>query len=187
MSETPDARTTNDRITFLRTLRAVRAFRPDPVPQGVLDDILEVARWSGSASNSQPWEMIVVQNRDTLGALALVDGYAGHLARAPLGIVLVMAGEREAQEGYDEGRLAERIMLAAHAYGVGSSIGWIVGRGRDAARALLGIPGHRMVRTAISLGYPDGQASASRPGRGRARKPLDEIVHQEGYGSEDHG
>jgi nitroreductase len=86
MSETPDARTTNDRITFLRTLRAVRAFRPDPVPQEVLDDILEVARWSGSASNSQPWEMIVVQNRDTLGALAPVDGYAGHLARAPLGI-----------------------------------------------------------------------------------------------------
>jgi nitroreductase len=98
-----------------------------------------------------------------------------------------MAGDREAQEGYDEGRLAERIMLAAHAHGVGSSIGWIVGRGRDTARALLGIPGHKMVRTAISLGYPDGQASASRPGRGRARKPLDEIVHQGGYGSEDDG
>ena len=182
MSETTDERTVQDRIAFLRTLRAVRAFRPDPVPQEVIDDILEVARWSGSAGNSQPWEMIVIQNRDTLDSLASVDGYAGHLARAPLGIVLVMAGNREAQEGYDEGRLSERIMLAAHAHGVGSSIGWIVGEGRDAARELLDIPEHKVVRTAISLGYPGGQARRPRSGGGPARKPLGEIVHQERYG-----
>jgi nitroreductase len=182
MSENTNVKTSRDRIAFLRTLRAVRSFRPDLVPQEVVDDILEVARWSGSASNSQPWEMIVIQNRDTLDSLASVDGYAGHLARAPLGIVLVMAGNREAQEGYDEGRLSERIMLAAHAHGVGSSIGWIVGGGRDAAKELLGIPGHKTVRTAISLGYPDEQASGPRSGRGQARKPLDEIVHHERYG-----
>jgi nitroreductase len=182
MSETTDGRNTRDRITFLRTLRAVRAFRPDPVPQEVIDDILDVARWSGSASNRQPWEIILVRERDTLESLASVDGYAGHLARAPLGIVLVMAGDREAQETYDEGRLAERIMLAAHAHGVGSSIGWIVGEGREAARELLGIPRHKVVRTALSLGYPDEQAREPRSRGGPARKPLGEIVHQERYG-----
>ena len=182
MSESTDGRTTRDRITFLRTLRAVRTFRPEPVPEEVIDHILEVARWSGSASNRQPWEIILVQERDTLRSLASVDGYAGHLARAPLGIVLVMAGDRTVQETYDEGRLAERIMLAAHAYGVGSSIGWIVGQGRDAARELLGVPQHKVVRTAISLGYPDEQARRPRSGRGPARKPLDEILHHERYG-----
>ena len=182
MSETTDGQTIRDRIAFLRTLRAVRTFRPDPVPQEVIDDILDVARWSGSASNRQPWEIILLRERDTLNSLASVDGYAGHLAWAPLGIVLVMAGDRAEQETYDEGRLAERIMLAAHAHGVGSSIGWIVGRGRDAARELLGIPRHKVVRTAISLGYPDEQGRRPRSGRGPARKPLDEIVHQERYG-----
>jgi nitroreductase len=182
MTEATDDHTAADRISFLRTLRAVRTFRPEPVPQEVIDDILEVARWSGSASNKQPWEMLVVRERDTLTSLASVDGYAGHLARATLGIVLVMAGDREEQETYDEGRVAERIMLAAHAHGVGSSIGWIVGPGRDAARELLGIPGHKVVRTAISLGYPDEQARRPRSGRGPARKPLDEIVHNERYG-----
>jgi nitroreductase len=182
MTEATDDHTAADRISFLRTLRAVRTFRPEPVPQEVIDDILEVARWSGSASNKQPWEMLVVRERDTLTSLASVDGYAGHLARATLGIVLVMAGDREEQETYDEGRGAERIMLAAHAHGVGSSIGWIVGPGRDAARELLGIPGHKVVRTAISLGYPDEQARRPRSGRGPARKPLDEIVHNERYG-----
>jgi nitroreductase len=182
MSETTDERTTRDRVSFLRTLRAVRSFRPDTVPQEVVDDILEVARWSGSASNKQPWEIVVVRERDTLRSLSSVEGYAGHLAGAPLGLVLVMAGDRAEQETYDEGRLAERIMLAAHAHGVGSSIGWIVGSGRDAARRLLGIPKEKVVRTAISLGYPDEGARRSSTVRGQARKPLGEIVYDERYG-----
>ena len=174
------ARVAEDRIAFLRSLRAVRGFRPDPVPREVVDDLLEVARWSGSASNRQPWELVVIRDRETLGALAGLEGYAKHLRDAPLGIVLVMAGERPTQETYDEGRLAERVMLAAWAHGVGSSIGWIVGEGREAAREILGIPEGRMVRTAISLGYPDEGARRRRPGQ--PRKPLSEIVHEERYG-----
>lgn len=179
MSDTAQGCTPRDYISLLRTLRAVRSFRTDPVPQEVVDDILNVARWSGSAGNSQPWEILVIRDRDTLRSLASVEGYAGHLAKAPLGIVLVMAGEREVRETYDEGRLAERIMLAAHAHGVGSSIGWLAGSGRDAAKEILGIPQEKLVRTTISLGYPDDSRSRS----GQARKPLDEIVHEERYGS----
>ena len=183
MTERPtDGATAGDYLAFLRNLRAVRSFRHEPVPQEVVDDILDVARWSGSASNRQPWEIVVIREQDMLRSLAGLDGYAGHLAGAPLGIVLVMAGDRVEQETYDDGRLAERIMLAAHAHGVGSSIGWIVGHGRDAARELLGIPQHKVVRTAISLGYPDENATRPRSGRGQARKPLDEIVHEERYG-----
>jgi nitroreductase len=174
------AETAEDRIAFLRSLRAVRRFRPDPVPREVVDDILEVARWSGSASNRQPWEMVVIQDGETLGAVARVEGYAHHLRDAPLGIVLVMAGERAEQETYDEGRLAERVMLAALAHGVGSSVGWIVGSGRDAAREILGVPEGRVVRTAISLGYPDEGARRQRAVQ--ARKPLSEIVHEGRYG-----
>jgi nitroreductase len=171
---------TGDHVSFLRSLRAVREFREEPVPREVVDDVLEVARLSGSASNKQPWELVVVRDRATLDALAGVEGYADHLRGAPLGIVLVMAGEREEQEAYDEGRLCERIMLAAWAHGVGSGIGWFVRNGRSEAKRLLGIPSGRTVRTAISLGYPDEEA---RRGRGApARKPLSEIVHEERYG-----
>ena len=62
-----------------------------------------------------------------------------------------MAGERPTQETYDEGRLAERIMLGALAHGMGSSVGWVVGGGGAAAKELLGTPESRTVRTAISL------------------------------------
>jgi len=170
-------------IAFLRSLRAIRQFRPDPLPQEVVDAILEVARWSGSASNNQSWELIVIRKKETLQALAKVEGYAGHMAGAALGIVLVMAGDKDRvdQETYDEGRLSERIMLAAQAYGVGSCIGWLKGSGRTDAKALLGIPEERLVRTVISLGYPDEEARRARPKRTDARKPLSELVHIERY------
>lgn len=175
--------TAQDQIAFLRGLRAVRAFLPEPVTQAALDDILDVARWSGSASNSQPWELVIVRDAGHRQALAAAEGYADHLAGAPLGIVLVMEGVagRGEQESYDEGRLCERIMLAAAAHGLGSCIGWLVGGGSDDAKNLLGIPARRLVRTVISIGYPDEEALRARPKREQARKPLSQIVHEETY------
>ncbi len=43
----------NDKIRFLRNLRAVRNYTPEQIPNDVLSDILEVGRWSGSPSNRQ--------------------------------------------------------------------------------------------------------------------------------------
>src|SRR5207244_10785020 len=103
-----------------------------------------------------PGGLVGLGVRETRGALAAREGYADHLAGAALGIVLVMASEQGQveQETYDEGRLSERIMLAASAYGVGSSIGWFTGSGRAAAKTILGVPKEKLLRTAISLGYP---------------------------------
>ena len=125
----------------------------------------------------------MIRERETLQALAKCEGYAHHVAGAALGIVIVMAGNPDLadQETYDEGRLSERIMLAAGAYGVGSSIGWFKGKGRTDAKALLGIPQERLVRTVISLGYPDEEARRARPKVADARKPLSELAHYERY------
>ncbi len=168
-------------VAFLRGLRAVRQFRPDPVPEPAVTDILDVVRWSGSASNQQPFEVVLVQDRDTLRALASMEGYAAHLAGAPLAAVLVMANRRPEQDTFDEGRLSERIMLAAAAHGLGSSIGWLRGAGPEQAKRLLDIPLDRLVRTAISIGYPTEEAAR----RGGRRRPLASIVHRERYGRPD--
>ena len=160
---------------FLRSLRAVREFQRKPVPEEVIQDILEVGRWSGSASNRQFGEIIVVRNRDTLHALAGLGGYVGHLRDAPLAMLLVMPGEWPEGEAFDEGRLAERVMLGAWAHGVGSSIGWFSPEGRKEAKRLLGVPAKPVVRTAIALGYP------SSPPRRGARKSVSELVHEERY------
>ncbi len=177
------AGTAQDRIAFLRGLRAVRHFRPDQIPEQVVDDLLEVARWSGSSMNRQPWEFVVVRNRETLAQLGALEGYVKHLAGAALGIVLVMAGDpdRYGDETYDEGRLSERLMLAAWAYGIGSCIGWFAGNGVSDAKRILNIPEHRLVRTAISFGYPDEAAGRARARTGPARKSMAEIIHWDSY------
>jgi nitroreductase len=153
----------------------VREFQRKPVPDDVVQDILEVARWSGSAGNRQLGEIIVVRNGETLRALAGLGGYVGHLRDAALGMLLLMPGEWPEGETFDEGRLAERIMLGAWAHGVGSSIGWFSPEGRKEVKRLLRVPAKPVVRTAISLGYP-----ASPPRRG-VRKPISELVHEERY------
>lgn len=170
-------------INFLRGLRAVRHFLPTPIPEEVIVSIAEVVRWSGSAGNQQPWDIVIVSKPETLQALAQVDGYVKHLAGAPLGIVIVMEGDpsKTTHETYDEGRLSERIMLAAAAYGIGSSIGWLLEEGQKAAKELLGIPPNKLVRTIISCGYPDEEARKLRNRPAQARKPLDQIVHREHF------
>ena len=180
---------TAEAIEFLRRLRTVRRFTDQPVPHAVLDDLLTVARWSGSANNRQPWVFVAVRDRETLRRLSELEGYVGHLAGAALAIVLVMDGHRDQveQETFDEGVLSQRLQLAAATHGLGSAIGWFHGAGRQTAKELLGIPPERLVRTAISVGYEDTGAEDTGAEGARfhppqARKPLAEIVRYERFG-----
>jgi nitroreductase len=185
VTEPESSRGAAARIEFLRGLRAVRQLRPDPLPDAVVHDILEVARWSGSAGNRQPWEFVVVRDRDMLNRLARVDGAnAGHLASAAIGIAIVIHPEVPALDAYDEGRLAERILLAAAAYGLGAAVGHFTGpddtwAASTEAKRLLGIPAEYVLRETISVGYPAEhlQRTPNPPGR----KPLEQLVHWEKY------
>ena len=85
--------TANQLTDFLRRLRAVREFASRSIPDEVVQDILEVARWSGSAGNQQSGEIIVIRNQETLTQLANVGGYVQYLARAAMAMVLVMPGK----------------------------------------------------------------------------------------------
>jgi nitroreductase len=141
----------------------------------VLRDVLEVARWTGSSKNSQPWELIVVRDRATLAALAALAPNGEHLRGATLAVVLVT---RSAQAAFDAGRPAERLMLAAWAHGVGSCPASVFGRDNPRqAKQLLGVPPERLLPTVIGLGYPaDARARfepADRHGAlRRDRRPL---------------
>ena len=176
--------TATDPVAFVRSLRAVRSYRPDPVPPETVAELLEVARWTGSAHNEQPWEVIVIRDRATLDALAAVGTWTKHLAGASLGIALVLPGVDPLAEAFDEGRLAERIMLAALGRGVGSCIAWFdepEGAVEQAER-LLGVPVDRTLRTVLALGYPEESRPSSAAKSGRARKSVTEFVHEERYG-----
>jgi len=139
-------------VEFLRSLRSVRRFSPKPVPKPVLLDILRVAQWTGSAKNVQPWHIVVTADSEKLAGLSECGPFAGHLKGARSAMVLVMDSARSS---FDAGRLAQNVMLAAWAHGVGSCIGSFYPElNQDRARTLLGVPPDRSVGLAVSLGYP---------------------------------
>jgi nitroreductase len=170
---------------LIKSLRAVRQFSDREIPDDVLRDILDTGRWTGSSKNTQPWDLVVVTNRDTLAALAKCGQFAWHLARAKLAIGLVMRGD-DAWSGMDEGRLMQNLMLAAWAHGVGSCIGSIYPEHQQRARELLGIPENRYLRTMLSIGYPASPEALRLPpnaGIPRGRRPLDDLVSRERFGT----
>ncbi len=166
-------------VGFLTKVRNARRFRPDPVPEEALAAVLEVARWSGSSMNRQPWRFVVVREPALLRALAATSPSIGWVAGAPLAIVPVLDGAAPEDETFDEGRVSERILLAARAHGLVAGLGWFPPRtARAAAKSLLGVPEERVVRTVIALGYPSEEPT----GRGGDRKPLAELVFADRYG-----
>jgi len=177
----------NAHTRLMRSLRVVRRFSDRPVPDAVLDDMLEVARWTGTSKNTQPWHLVVVRERETLRALAKLGQFAGHVAGANVAIALVMDGKNNA---FDCGRLAERLMLAAWSHGIGSCIGSIwPDDNENAAKALLGVPKERWLHQVISFGYPkDASVPPVRSSAGVAtlpslgRRPLSDLVSWERYG-----
>jgi nitroreductase len=176
---TPDAF-----IATLTGLRQSRRFLDRPVPPEIVADLLEVARWTGSAKNGQPWEFIVVDDPATNAALATMGQYAGFLDNVALSIVIVLNGTSPRSEAYDEGRLSERLMLAAQHHGLGSGTAWFsTPDNKDQVRALLGIPADRDVWSAVGFGYVDSSQPQRVSTVGGGRKPLAELVSYGRFGT----
>lgn len=52
-------------LKLMRERRSYRAFKPDEVPEEAIRNILEAGRWAPSSANSQPWEFVIVRERET--------------------------------------------------------------------------------------------------------------------------
>jgi hypothetical protein len=57
-------------LGLLKFRRSIRGFNGDPVPRKMIEKILEAGRWAPSGGNAQPWEFVVVENKDTIQQLA---------------------------------------------------------------------------------------------------------------------
>ncbi len=159
----------------IRARRNVRSFEDRAIPDEDLDRILEAGRRSASASNSQPWDFVVVTDRDQLIDLSTVWRGAGHVAGSAATIALV-AGvpDNERRLAYDLGQATVNIMLAAADLGIGSSHASVADQ--DKARQVLGLPADKHCAYLISLGYPADRPLA--PLRRPDRRPFEDVVHR---------
>lgn len=145
---------------MLRSLRAVRRFLRGQVPADAVAEIVEVARWTGSARNRQPWRVMLVTDPAKRASLARLGAYASPLEQAPLVVLLAIdlaLGGADAE--FDAGRFAQSVMLAAHAQGLGSCpVSFFPAANIRMAAAMTGLREPWQVRTAIAIGYPDPTA-----------------------------
>jgi nitroreductase len=165
----------------VRTKRAIRAFADRPLAQAELDRILQAGRRAGSSKNLQRWAFIVVHDRATLAELASAGPWAGHLARATVGIALVTpdpsAADAPLSVMFDLGQAAENMMLVAWELGIGSAPATIYEHAL--ARRILGYPDDHHCEYILSFGYPADPAALTAPPRPGGRRPLETMVHSE--------
>src|SRR5690242_8334959 len=83
----------NDAVDEIRKVRQARLFHDKPIPEDVLNELLEVARWSGSSRNTQPWHFVVVTDKQMLHDLSQLRPPINWVADAPLAIAVVLDGE----------------------------------------------------------------------------------------------
>lgn len=164
-------------VKFVRGLRQVREYTSEPVSDAIINDILEVGLWSGTSANKQPTEVVVV--RDPEAKKKIGDWGAKPAATAAAAFVIL---SKNKPFSFDEGRLGERMMLAARAHGLGSSFATLKENGPEDFRKLVGAPDHLYPNVVISVGHIDQQARASREKRpGPPRKPMSEFAHFDRY------
>jgi nitroreductase len=171
-----------DVLRPLRRTRQVREFEPTPLAPETLDALADVARWTGSSKNTQPWRFIVITDPSTIRAIhaaGLPQTRGVATATAAIAIVLPAEPDRAVHDAYDDGRVAERILVAAAMLDIGAGISWIRSDVRPAIAALLDLPSDRMVRTVVQLGIPTAAARLPKSEPGKARLPREEVVFQD--------
>ena len=161
----------------IRSRRTVRNFKPDPVPNRILNRILRAGRWAPSSSNVQPWHFIVIKEPATLKAMGGIATQGTFLEQAPLAIAIVM--ENAARPQLDAGRALQQMELVAWSEGLGTCfVGLRAEEQQVALKELLGIPSEMELITILPFGYREEGFT----GRGVARKPMSEIAHSEKFG-----
>jgi nitroreductase len=178
MHQTADFRQGDVVLRTLRRTRQIREFTDVSVDDAEIQAILEVARWTGSGANRQPWTFVIVRDPAERQRIAELAPHASHVAQAPVAIAIAMDGSTPKSDDYDEGRAAERMLIAATALGLGGGIGLVNGHERAEVGALLDVRPPEYVRTMISLGHPTEAALRRHTGPGTGRRPLAELVRE---------
>jgi nitroreductase len=165
----------------IRSRRNVRTYADRPIAAEDLDRVLEAARRSPSSKNGQPWDLVVVTDRDRLRRLSGVWRSGGHIAGAAAAVALVSPASDDPAtrdwHAFDLGQAAMSLMLSAADLGIGSCHSAI--GDQDLAREVLGVPGDHEVFSILSFGYPADRPIAviGTPDR----RSFDDVVHRGGW------
>ncbi|MDP6776269.1 MAG: nitroreductase family protein [Candidatus Latescibacteria bacterium] len=158
----------------IKTRRSVRAYQDKPVPEEVLDRILEAARWAPSARNLQPYKFVIVEDPEVRRQLGVAADDQAFVGQAPVVIAAVTSDPDRVMScevppyAVDAAIALDHLTLAAASEGLGTC--WIGAFSQPRVRKILSVPDSHKVVSLMPLGYPaDNEAP-------RTRKSRDELV-----------
>jgi nitroreductase len=168
-----------DTYLAVASKRDWRNFADRPIPDDVVNRILDAGRLAGTASNKQPWRLVVVEDKDVRRRLAETVYASSNVTNAALVVALV--GPDGRLPAFDAGRITQNMFLTAWNEGVVSVPNGLA----DAVRAaeVLGARGDESPFVVLAFAYPsqprdpDGR-SAEEWSADANRKPLDELVER---------
>jgi nitroreductase len=166
-----------DAIEAILSRRVQRAFAATPVEADKLSKIVEAGRHAMSARNLQPWQFIVIQNRERLKEVGALCTTGRFVADSTAAIVVLKDDGNARWAAVDCAQAVQNMANAGWALGLGTC--WVGNFDAQKAGELLGVPVGWSIFTILPFGYQD----AAKPPEGKALKSRREMVHYETYGN----
>lgn len=187
----------NDTLATLLSHRSVRAYLPDPLPQGTIETLVTAAQSASTSSNLQLWSVVAVEDPERKARLAVLAGGQKHIIQAPLLLVWLVdlnrlgmiAEERDsAAEGLtflesflvgavDASLAAQNAVIAVESFGLGCVyIGAMRNKPVEVAKEL-NLPPNVMALFGLVIGHPDPAVPSSI----KPRLPQQAVLHREQY------
>lgn len=165
-----------DAIEAILTRKVQRNFADRPVEPDKLHQIVEAGRHAMSARNMQPWQFIVVRDRERLKQIGALCSTGRFVADAPSAAVILKDLGNTRWADVDCAQAVQNMATAAWALGLGTC--WVGNFDPEKLGQMLAIPSGWAIFTILPFGYPDPK----NPPQARPLKKRSEMVHYERYG-----
>jgi nitroreductase len=194
----PPAGPWNETIAGMLGHRSVRAYRPDPLPEGVLETLVAAASSAATSSNLQTWSVVAVQDPEVRAALAEVAAGQKHVRQCPLFLVWLADLSRNARLAEAEGVTLEALpylesfLVAAVDAALAAQNAVVAAESLGLSTVYIGALRNDVQRVAGLLGLPPGAVGvfglcvgyAADPGEVKPRLPQASVLHRERYSTE---
>jgi len=160
-----------DALEAIRKRRSVRKYTGDPIPREDLEKIIDAGRLAATGNNRQPWDFIVVTEREMIDRLKVASAWMEEA-----GAIVAVVMDPDSRWWLEDGAAAvENMLIASTALGYGSC--WLEGYTlprEEEFKQLLGVPEEKRLLTLVPIGVPAEWPT-------REKKSLEEVIHWERY------